>query len=125
MKTLVEILAGYWWLLLIFGGAVLDFIAETLGVGIGAARARARRKRERLEAERRHQLKLRQLELEIARAQAGQAATPAASQPRPGPCVHRDVKAVIGPYPEEKLLAWLCVCGEQLPPNHAVRAEDL
>jgi hypothetical protein len=125
MKTLAEIFVEYWWLLLIFGGAVLDFIAETFGVGIGAVRAWARRKRKRLEAARRHQLKLRQLELEIARAQAGQAATLAvAGQPKPGPCVHRNVSQVVDA--NDVLVAWLCKgCSAQLPADWAVRAEDL
>jgi hypothetical protein len=109
---------GDWWLLiLIFGGGILDWIAERFDVGVGALRRRAREKRK-------HQLKLKRLELEIARTRAGQAAGGAVA-PRPGPCVHRNVKAVIGPFPQEELLGWLCECGTQLPPDWAVRAEDL
>jgi hypothetical protein len=75
---------------------------------------------------RKHKLALREVELKIARARSRENLLPAVAQsPKPGLCVHRNVKPVISPFPEEKLTAWLCECGEQLPANWAVRAEDL
>ena len=44
--------------------------------------------------------------------------------PVPGPCVHRDVAAVISKADE--VVAWLCkTCKTQLPADWAVREEDL
>ncbi len=113
-----EVVLSYWWLLLIFGGTVFGWITEALNIGVSALR-------KRVQARRRHQLRLKRLELQIARTKAANVAElPAA--PKPGPCVHRDVKPVVSPFPEEKVVAWLCrSCDKQLPANWAVREEDL
>jgi hypothetical protein len=48
----------------------------------------------------------------------------AAALPKPGPCVHRNVAAVVSRADE--VVAWLCrSCDEKLPANWAVREEDL
>jgi hypothetical protein len=114
--TWVTLFADYWWLLLIFGGGMLEWIAETFNVGVSALQRRAK-------AKRKHQIALRKLELEIAQASAGKIidAGPAAI---PGPCVHRRVKQVRDVTDE--LVGWLCVgCDTRLPADWAVAAEDL
>jgi hypothetical protein len=113
--TLLDLLAGYWWLILIFGGTALEFIGETFDVGL-----RGLRRRSKLRHKRRVELK--RLELQIL--QAKQGALPA-SLPKPGRCVHRHVTAVISTADDE-LRGWLCKsCDTQLPPDWAVREEDL
>ena len=50
---------------------------------------------------------------------------PAAVSPKPGPCVHRNVAAIV-PAGEDKPVGWLCrACDTQLPADWAVRQEDL
>jgi hypothetical protein len=58
------------------------------------------------------------------------AAAPAVTVPagipaaKPGPCVHRNVVPVVAA--DETVTAWLCrSCDKQLPPDWAVREEDL
>jgi hypothetical protein len=50
--------------------------------------------------------------------------SPEVPLPKPGPCVHRNVVAII-PANEDAPVGWLCRCGEQLPADWAVRKEDL
>lgn len=113
MASVLQLLAAYWWLLLIFGGTILEFAAETFDVGLSALRKRAK-------ARRRHQVQMKRLELQIARANA----PVTAGATMPGRCVHRNVRAVVGTDDEVK--AWLCrSCDTQLPADWAVREEDL
>lgn len=108
-------LAIWWWLALIIGGTVLEWLGETFDVGLAALHRRSKRRHKR-------RLQLKQMELEIARAKAG--IVPSSSLPKPGPCVHRNVTAVIGS--DDAVKAWLCrSCDTQLPPDWAVREEDL
>lgn len=96
-----------WWL---FGG----------GVTVAARRY--------VKGRRKHKLAVRELELKIARERNGVPALTRKEEktlPKPGPCVHRNVKAVVSAFPEEKVVGWLCECSEQLPANWAVRQEDL
>ena len=112
--TWVTLFENYWWLLIIFGGGILEWIAETFDVGVTALQRRAK-------AKRKHQLALRKLELEIARANAGKTTDVAAV---PGRCVHRRIKQVRDVTDE--LVGWLCTgCDTRLPPDWAVAAEDL
>ena len=114
--TWVNLFESYWWLLLIFGGGILEWIAETFDVGVSALQRRAK-------AKRKHQLALRKLELEIARTNAGKTAE-ASLAVTPGPCVHRRVKQIRDVTDE--LVGWLCVgCDTRLPADWAVAAEDL
>jgi len=119
-----------WIWVLIFGGGIIDFLLETFDAGIGSiARAGRRRHRRRME-----RLRL-QLKIEKARAatqvqlagdnssqfQAGRSLT----MPRPGRCVHRNVTAVVASGTDD-VVAWLCkTCDTKLPPDWAVREEDL
>ena len=117
MSTFWEILASYWWVFLIFGGGILDFFAETFNIGIGAARKRRK-------AKRKHELEKLRLQLEIARARSG-APTGALTTVKPGPCVHRNVSSIVLTATDE-VVGWLCkTCGEKLPADWSVRAEDL
>jgi hypothetical protein len=110
----VSVLLSYWWLALIFGGAILEWIGETFDVGLAALYHRAELRHQR-------QMDLKRVELEILQARPGAASS---SLPRPGPCVHRNVTPVIAAG-EDKPCAWLCRCGERLPADWAVREEDL
>lgn len=115
-NSILTWLAAWWWLALIFGGAALEWIADTFDAGISAMRRRAKLKHKR-------QMELRRIELEIEQAKAG-TVVPIASAKKPGPCVHRHVTPVIAA--DETLTAWLCRgCDTQLPPDWAVREEDL
>lgn len=99
----------HWWVFLwlsIFGvfEGVRDFfvsVFEAIG-GIG---------------ERKHQRRIEEI----------RAAAPApvfpSSLPKPGPCVHRNVRPVIAA--DDELVGWLCACDAQLPADWAVRKEDL
>ena len=112
--SVLETILSYWWLFLLFGGAILEWVADTFDMGLRALRRRSKDKRK-------HQVELKRLELEIARARSG-TALPAAV--KPGPCVHRNVAAVVSAADE--VVAWLCrTCDEKLPANWAVREEDL
>lgn len=112
----VSLLVGYWWLILIFGGAALEWIADTFDAGIGAMRRRAKLKHKR-------NLELKRIELEIEQAKAG-TVVPIAAGKKPGPCVHRNVTPVVSA--DEEVVAWLCrSCDARLPADWAVREEDL
>ena len=113
--NVVSLLLSYWWVVLIFGGAVIDAIGETFDVGLGALHRRSKRRHKR-------RMELRRIELEIAQAKAGIAPSPL--RPKPGPCVHRNVTPVIAAG-EDEPCAWLCRCGERLPADWAVREEGL
>jgi hypothetical protein len=110
-------LLSYWWLFLIFGGAILEWIADTYNAGL---RALARRRRDR----RKHELRMAKIQLEIA--QAGNV-TAIGQKKTPGPCVHRNVVPVLSSDGlESKVVAWLCKsCDARLPADWAVREEDL
>ena len=97
------------WFLVVFGffEGVRDFF-----VGIAAAFMAL--------GDRRHERRV-----ELTRAQSAKPAE-LDRRPKPGPCVHRDVKQVRDR--DGHLVAWLCVkqgCEKQLPPDWAVAAEDL
>jgi hypothetical protein len=112
----VSVLISYWWLVLIFGGAALEWIADTFDAGIGAMRRRAKLKHQQ-------RMELKRIELEIEQAKAG-TVVPIAAAKKPGPCVHRNVAPVVGA--DETVKAWLCkTCDQQLPADWAVREEDL
>jgi hypothetical protein len=118
MHEALRLLGAYFWLLFIFGGAIVGWLAETLDVGVSALRRRKK-------AKRRHELALKRVELKIAQANAAAALPAADTRPKPGPCVHRDVRAVVNSV-TDSTEAWLCkTCGEQLPANWAIRSEDL
>lgn len=111
----VSVLLGYWWLALIFGGAILEFIGETFDVGLSALRRRSKLRHKR-------HLEIKRMELQIAQAKAG--VIPFSAPKKPGPCVHRNVVPVVAA--DETVSAWLCrSCDAQLPPDWAVREEDL
>lgn len=113
-QGLLQVVAGYWWLIVIFGGAVLDWIGEQFGMGMVALR---RRRHER----RSHELELKQLDLRIAQARAGQAAPGTAG---PGLCRHR--KAVPVRTSAGDVVAWLCPsCDTKLPKEFSIYEEDL
>ena len=71
----------------------------------------------------RHKRRMKELKARERIARAARHAE-AAALPKPGPCVHRDVIAVVSKADE--VVAWLCkACKDQLPANWAVRVEDL
>jgi hypothetical protein len=71
----------------------------------------------------RHKRRMRELRAQERIARATQHAGSAALPP-PGPCVHRNVAAVVSKADE--VVAWLCrTCKTQLPADWAVREEDL
>lgn len=71
----------------------------------------------------RHKRRMKELRARERIARAAQQAGPA-SLPAPGPCVHRNVTAVVSAADE--VVAWLCkTCKAQLPADWAVRQEDL
>lgn len=112
----VALLVGYWWVILIFGGAILGWIGETLDCGLTALRRRAKVKHKR-------KLELAKLQLQIAQAHGAPVAEVSAV-PKPGPCVHRRVRQVRDRGDE--LVGWLCAgCDAQLPADWAVAQEDL
>lgn len=120
----ITFLEDYWWLLLIFGGGIVEWIGETFDVGASAiARAGKRRHRRRME-----RLKL---ELQVAQARMPQTSreiplppVPSGARPIPARCVHRRVKQVRDR--NDHLVAWLCEgCDSQLPADWAVASEDL
>ena len=111
----VALLVGYWWVILIFGGAILEFLGETFDVGLSALHRRSKMKHKR-------RLQALRLELQIAEARAA-GTTPARSLPA-APCRHRNVVGVRDR--RDKLVAWLCKgCDEQLPADFSVYEEDL
>ena len=80
----VALLISYWWVILIFGGAILEFLGETFDVGLSALHRRSKMKHKR-------KLQALRLELEIAQARSGASG---AALVKPGPCVHRRVRQV-------------------------------
>lgn len=109
-----SIIAAWWWVALIAGGAALEWIGEVFDVGLGALRRRSKLKHKR-------QMDLKRMELQIAQAKTGAVSSPL---PTPGPCVHRNVIPVVAA--DETVSAWLCrSCDAQLPADWAVREEDL
>jgi hypothetical protein len=75
--------------------------------------------------ERRHERRMEEIRLQVPTLPAGYVPPSAAlaAPKKPGPCVHRNVRPVIGA--DETLVGWLCTCDTQLPPDWAVREEDL
>ena len=110
----VALAISYWWVILIFGGAILEFLGETFDVGLSALHRRSKMKHKR-------KLQALRLELEIAQARSGASG---AALVKPGPCVHRRVRQVRDRGDE--LVGWLCTgCDAQLPADWAVAQEDL
>jgi hypothetical protein len=109
-----SIIAAWWWAALIFGGAILGWIGEACDAGLTALHRRSKRRHKR-------RMDLKRIDLQIAIAQV-QAGMPP-SLPKPGPCVHRNVRPVIAA--DDELVGWLCACDAQLPADWAVREEDL
>jgi hypothetical protein len=71
----------------------------------------------------RHKRRMRELKAQERIARAARQSE-AAVLPAPGPCVHRNVAAVVSRADE--VVAWLCkTCDERLPANWAIREEDL
>jgi hypothetical protein len=104
-----------WFWLAVFGvfESVRDFF-----LGIFAAVASI--------GERRHERRLEELRLQVPSMPPGYVPPSAAlSVPKtPGPCVHRNVVPVVAA--DETVSAWLCrSCDKQLPPDWAIREEDL
>lgn len=113
MIAVFDWLLAHWFLIFLLGVfGVFDWFREFVTDVAKALGGGKRSKREK-------RLERRVRELETA--QAGRPVIQPA--PKPGPCVHRQVKPVISV--DEKLVAWLCACGEQLPAEWAVREEDL
>lgn len=101
---------------LIFFLAIFGFFGWVRDFAVGTVKAIAS------VGERRHQRRMEELELR-ARISAG-AATAEHQAVKPGPCVHRNVTAVVGT--DDTVKAWLCkTCDAQLPADWAVREEDL
>ena len=108
-STLLGYALAYWWLLLIFGGAILEWIGEIFDCGLSAIADALQVRHER--------------RLELARARSAPVADNPA-RPMPGRCVHRRVKQVRDV--DDELVGWLCVgCDKQLPADWAVAQEDL
>jgi len=71
----------------------------------------------------RHKRRMKELRAQERIARAARQAAPA-GLPKPGPCVHRNVAAVVSKADE--VVGWLCrTCDTQLPADWAVREEDL
>lgn len=110
MIPLLDWCLAHWWLifwLAIFG--VFDWARDFV---LGLVRAVAGT------GERRHERRMEELELRARAAESSPAALP-----KPGRCVHRQVRAVVSV--DDQVKAWLCRCGKQLPADWAVREEDL
>jgi hypothetical protein len=76
--------------------------------------------------ERRHQRRIEEIQARTPTLPPGYVPPSAALWPpkTPGPCVHRNVVPVVAA--DESVSAWLCKsCDTQLPPDWAVREEDL
>lgn len=111
--SILDILLAYWWVFLLFGGAILEFFGNMISSIVGGMSAivagRHRRK-----------VELRKLELKIKKASA----TAVAPSPQPGLCRHR--KAVPVRDNEGVVVSWLCrSCDAQLPPEFSIYEEDL
>jgi hypothetical protein len=71
----------------------------------------------------RHKRRMKELRAQERIARAGRQPE-VAGLPAPGPCVHRNVAAVVSRA--DKVVAWLCrTCDAKLPADWAVREEDL
>src|SRR6185437_12831552 len=119
LSILIAFWANWWWAILLFGGSAVEFVAELFGGGLAALRRSSKRRYKR-------RLEMKRLELAIAQAQGRPAILlpPAAPAKTPGPCVHRHVTAVVAA--DDSLVGWLCKsCDQQLPPDWAIREEDL
>lgn len=125
VATLNWCLHHWWvfWFLAIFG--VFEWVRDFF-VGIARAVASV--------GENRHRRRMKELRLQrkIVQSQVGgdgsvqfqSAGSITTSRPKPGPCVHRNVVPVVAK--DESVVAWLCrTCDEKLPPDWAVREEDL
>jgi hypothetical protein len=116
---LVAILASYWWVFLLCGGAILEWVGERFDMGLSAIRRGSRLRYKR-------RLALKKLELQIAQARTQPASAVAAVDRKPGPCAHRGAKQIR--TMDGVLVGWLCPregCDERLPADWAVAAEDL
>lgn len=112
LSEILGFIAAYWWLLLLFGGTILEFFGDVFS---GAARAIGEWSRTRHE----RRLELRRMELETAGRHAAEDAGPV-----PGLCRHR--RAVPVRDLDGAVVAWLCKgCDEQLPPDFSIFSEDL
>jgi hypothetical protein len=113
----LTLLLSYWWVFLLFGGAILEWIGETFDVGLSALHRRSKLKHKR-------KLAALRLELQIAQAKAG-TQTPALAGALPAaPCRHRNVAGVRDRA--DNVVAWLCKgCETQLPADFSVYEEDL
>lgn len=110
----LTIAISYWWVWLLIGGGILDWIAETFDIGVAALHRRSKLRHKR-------KLELKKVELRIAQARAGRMEAPT---PAPGLCRHR--KAVPVRDGEGDVVAWLCrSCDTQLPKEFSVYTEDL
>jgi hypothetical protein len=105
MAWLAGIWNGWWWLIILIAVNIPAWVSERLAVH--------------------HKRRVK-----LARAKARAAAESRASleafthDPRPGPCVHRQVTPVIDH--DDTVVAWLCrSCDTQLPATWAVRKNDL
>lgn len=98
---------NHWWLFLFLSVlGVFEAVGEFFTGIIASAIALSDRRHRR--------------QLEIARALSS---APAPRRPKPGRCVHRQVKQVRS---GDELVAWLCTsCDRQLPADWAVSADDL
>lgn len=112
MIAVFDWLLSHWFLIFIFGVlGVFDDVRDFLvGIWNDVTGVRHKRRMKELKAQAR-----------IARA-ARHAET--AALPKPGPCVHRNVTAVVSKADE--VGAWLCKsCDAELPADWAIREEDL
>jgi hypothetical protein len=106
----IAFVENYWWLLLLFGGGILEWIGETFNCGLSAL----------VEwSEIRHERKL-----ELARARAAAEPPPSPATLPAAPCRHRNVVSVRDRT--ETVVAWLCKgCDARLPADFSVYEEDL
>lgn len=113
----VTLAISYWWVILILGGGILEWIGETFDVGLSALRKRSKLKHKR-------KLEALRLELQIAQAKAaGAELVPPGTLPA-APCRHRNVVSVRDGT--ETVVAWLCKgCDARLPADFSVYEEDL
>lgn len=114
MNALLKFAAEYWWLIFIFGGiigslleGVRDFILEALAIITG---------------NRHHDQVTPPMTPRLQPPPPAAVAPPA--EKKPGPCVHRNVSPIVSVTDE--VVGWLCkTCTKRLPPDWAVREEDL
>jgi hypothetical protein len=112
--AVIGTLISYWWVFLLFGGAILEWVGEVFNVGLSSLHKRAQLKHER-------RLELRRLELQVTQAKVN---APVAAAPIPGLCRHR--QAVPVRNGDGDVVAWLCKsCDTQLPREFSVYEEDL